>query len=251
MAGSRATGDPLAVATGAVHKALAPVGGVPMLTRVLRTLRATRSVGRTVVCGLDAALAASAVPAPGAVEFVSGGDTPGASALHAIEALGLVPPILITTADHPLLTPDTVDEFCATSAGLDADVTFGVTPGEQVSATFPGVHRTHYRFRDGGYCGCNLYALLSPAGLRAPRVWMRVEQHRKRPWRIVAALGPWLLLRFLLGRVALADITRLAQRRLALRAVAIRLSDPAAGFDVDTYEQLQAAEAFLARREPG
>jgi len=42
---------------------------------------------------------------------------------------------------------------------------------------------------------------------------MRVEQHRKRPWRIVAALGPWLLLRFLLGRVALADITRLAQRR--------------------------------------
>jgi len=108
MAGSRATGDPLAVATGAVHKALAPVGGVPMLTRVLRTLRATRSVGRTVVCGLDAALAASAVPAPGAVEFVSGGDTPGASALHAIEALRAGTANPDHHADHPLLTPDTV-----------------------------------------------------------------------------------------------------------------------------------------------
>ena len=251
MAGSRATGDPLAVATGAAHKALAPVGGVPMLTRVLRTVHAARSVGRIVVCGLDAATARSAVPEPNTVEFVSGGDTPGASALHVIDTLGLAPPILITTADHPLLTPDTVDEFCAASAGLDADVTFGVTPGAQVSATFPGVHRTHYRFRDGGYCGCNLYALLSPSGLQAPRVWMRVEQHRKRPWRIVAALGPWLLLRFLRGRVALADITPFTQRRLGLRAVAVRLSDPAAGFDVDTYAQLQAAEAFLARRATG
>jgi len=251
MAGSRATGDPLAVATGAAHKALAPVGGVPMLVRVLRTLHAAQSVGRIVVCGLDAATARGAVPETDALEFVSGGDTPGASATHAIDALGLTAPILITTADHPLLTPETVDEFCATSAGLDADVTFGVTAGERVSDTFPGVHRTHYRFRDGGYCGCNLYALLSTNGLRAPVVWRRVEQHRKRPWRIVAALGPGLLLRFLLGRVALADITRLAQRRFGLRAVAVRLSDPAAGFDVDTYEQLMAAEAFLARDQAG
>ena len=250
MAGSRATGDRLAVATGAAHKALVPVGGVPMLTRVLRTVAAARSVTRIVVCGLDTATARGAVPELIAVEYVSGGDTPGASTMQAVNTLGLAPPILITAADHPLLTPDTVDEFCAASVALDADVTFGVTPGEHVSAMFPGVHRTHYRFRDGGYCGCNLYALVSPAGLRAPLVWMRVERHRKRPWRIVAALGPSLVLRFLLGRVALADVTRVAQRRLGLRAVAVRLSDPAAGFDVDTYEQLQAVEAFLARREP-
>ena len=86
------------------------------------------------------------------------------------------------------------------------------------------------KFSDGHYCGCNLFALLSANGLGAPVVWQRVEQHRKQPWRIVAALGPWVVLRFLLGRVALADITRLVQRRFALRAVAVRLSDPAAGF---------------------
>jgi GTP:adenosylcobinamide-phosphate guanylyltransferase len=251
MAGSRATGDPLAVAAGATHKALVPVGGIPMLSRVLGALHAAQSVGRTVVCGLDSAVARSAVAETGALEFVSGGDTPAASATQAIGALGLSAPILITTADHALLVPEMVDEFCTISAGLDADVTFGVTAGAGVSAKFPGVHRTHYRFRDGGYCGCNLYALLSAKGLRAPLLWRRVEQHRKRPWRIIAGLGPKLLLRFLFGRVALADITPLVQRRFALRAIAVRLSDPAAGFDVDTYAQLLAAEVFLAQRQAG
>jgi len=248
MAGSRATGDPLAVATGAAHKALAPVGGVKMLDRVLRTLHEAQSVKRIVVCGLDAATAGVAVPEAGALDFVSASDTPAASAAHAIDALGLTAPILITTADHPLLTPETVDEFCTTSAGLDADVTFGLTAGAGVRAMFPGVRRTHHRFRDGDYCGCNLFALLNANGLRAPLVWRRVEQYRKQPWRIVATLGPGVLLRFLLGRVGLADITRLTERRFALRAVAVQLSDPAAGFDVDTYEQLKVAEAFLAQR---
>jgi len=221
-----------------------------MLTRVLRTVHAAQSVGRIIVCGLDAGTAGGAAPEPDTVGFVSGGDTPGASALHAIDSLGLAPPILITTADHPLLTPETVDEFCATSAGLDADVTFGLRPATRSARRFPVC--THplslsrrWLLRLQPLCAAQSRW---PAG---PRVWMRVEQHRKRPWRIVAALGPFLLLRFLLGRVALADITRLAQRHLDLRAVAVRLSDPAAGFDVDTYEQLRAAEAFLARREAG
>ena len=52
-----ATGDPLAAATGVAHKALTPVAGVAMLTRVLRTLRATAWIERIVVCGLDPAAA--------------------------------------------------------------------------------------------------------------------------------------------------------------------------------------------------
>ena len=56
MAGSR-PGDPLALATGVAQKPLVPVAGVPMLMRVLGTLRAARWVDRLVICGLDPALA--------------------------------------------------------------------------------------------------------------------------------------------------------------------------------------------------
>ena len=246
MAGSRPR-DPLALATGVAQKPLVPVAGVPMLMRVLGTLRAARQVDRLVICGLDPALA-RLDPALRAIECVRAGATPGASAALAIATLGLAAPVLITTGDHPLLSAHTVDEFCAASAAEEADVTFGVVPAAAVTAAFPGVRRTRYRFRDGAFCGCNLYGLLTPSGCTAPAAWMRVEQHRKQPWRMVGALGVGVLLRFLLGRLALADVTALAQSRIGLRARAVRLSEPTAGFDVDTIAQWHAAEAYLNQR---
>jgi GTP:adenosylcobinamide-phosphate guanylyltransferase len=251
MAGSRAAGDPLAVAAGVGHKALVPVLGVPMLARVLSTLRAARSIERIVVVGLDRALAQGDAGLRSAgveeLELVPGGHTPAVSAAMAIETLGLTPPVLITTADHPLLTPDTVDEFCDAATVRDVDVAFGIVPAEIVAATFPGVRRTRYRFRDGEFCGCNLYALLTTAGCGVTTVWTRVERYRKQPWRMVGELGVGVLLRFVLGRVALAEVTDLIHSRIGVQAHAVCLSQPAAGFDVDTIAQWRAAERYLQR----
>lgn len=248
MAGSRAGGDPLAIASGVSDKAFAPVAGVPMLQRVLATLGAAGSVGRIIVVGLDPARlhsGASATIDLSRAELVRGGATPAASVAVTIESLGLAPPLLITTADHPLLTAATVDEFCVASAASAGDVTFGVAAAERVAASFPGIRRTVHRFRDEQVCGCNLFALLSRAGCTAPQLWRQVEGYRKQPWRMVAMLGPLVLLRFLLGRLALGDVSRIIESRLGLRARPIRLSDPAAGFDVDTVAQREMAERYL------
>jgi GTP:adenosylcobinamide-phosphate guanylyltransferase len=251
MAGSRATGDPLAAAAGVARKALVPVGGVAMLARVLAALRATTRIDRIVVCGLDTALPGAlgdaASPGTAAIEQVRGAATPGASAALAIESLGLTAPVLVTTADHPLLAASTVETFCAHADAADADAAFALVPADLVRAVFPGVRRTAWRFRDGAFCGCNLYALLTPAGCAAPTAWMRVETHRKRPWRMVRTLGAATLLRFVAGRLALADLAAAVRARTGLRVVPIVLADPAAGFDVDTSEQRRAAEAYLAR----
>jgi GTP:adenosylcobinamide-phosphate guanylyltransferase len=247
MAGSRGGDDPLASASGVAFKALTPVAGVAMLARVVDTIRSAAWATRVVVCGLDAAAAAHVVG--DGVEVVRGERTPGASAARTIAELRLEPPILITTADHPLLTPDTLDAFCERSAATNADVTFGLVPVALVHGAFPGVRRTAYRFRDGDFCGCNLYALLTTAGCRAPTLWAEVEGHRKRPWRLVGTLGAGSLLRFVLGRLASADLTGLVFARTGLRVRPVFLSDPAAGFDVDTPEQRRAAERFLLERE--
>ena len=253
MAGSRVTADPLAVATGVSHKALAPIAGVAMLTSVLQTLRATDWVKRIVICGLDATVAGDVggAPTPGtpAVELVRGDRTPSASAALAIATLGLEPPILITTADHPLLTSETLDTFCERATALNADATFGLVPADLVQAAFPGIRRTAFRFRDGRFCGCNLYALLSRAGYEALTTWTHVEAQRKRPWRMVRILGNGPLLRFLLGRLALADLTGIVFARLGLRIRPVFLTDPAAGFDIDTPEQHATAEAFLTGKK--
>lgn len=243
MAGSRDGTDPLAAATGVAHKALAPIAGVAMLARVLATLQASRWIGRVVVCGLDPALA-ERLGGP-TIEIVRGGRTPSASAGLAIEELGLAPPVLITTADHPLLSAATLDAFCERATAINADATFGLVPVGIVHAAFPGIRRTAFRFRDGGFCGCNLYALLTTKGYAALREWTQVEAERKRPWRILRILGYGTLFKFVLGRLSLADLTGVVFARTGLSVRPVLLTDPAAGFDIDTPEQRLAAEAFL------
>jgi hypothetical protein len=253
MAGRRNADDPLAAVSAVPLKALTPVGGVAMLVRVLQTLRSAVSVRRIVVCGLSEAEAGDLGGARDGegppVELMEGARTPGASAARAIATLGLEPPVLITTADHPLLTTETLEEFCERSDALHVDAAFGLVPAGFVRAAFPGIRRTAYRFRDGAFCGCNLYALLTAAGCGVPALWARVEAHRKRPWRMVGALGYGPLLRFLVGSLALGDLTGLVFARTGLHVGPVFLADPAAGFDVDTPEQRQVAEAFLAGRE--
>lgn len=246
MAGSRPSGDPLAQASGVAHKALISIAGQPMLGRVVGTLLAARPVRRVVICGLAATdVPAGLLPSDRRIEFVAGAASPGASAAKAIDTLALTPPLLIATADHPLLTAAMVEEVCDAGLASTADVGFGLTAAAAVSALFPGIRRTVHRFRDGGFCGCNLYTLLTPAGCRAPDLWMQIERHRKKPWRMIGMLGVGAILRYASGRLALADVGTLLQRRVGLRAAPVFLSDPAAGFDVDTVVQRDAADAYL------
>lgn len=254
LAGSRPGGDPLAHAAGVSHKALAPLAGVAMLTRVVATLRAAQAVRRIVICGIDRQVLAREPQLhsfldTGHLGLVSSRATPSASVFSAMEQLAPCTPLLVATADHPLLTAALVDDFCARSARSGADVTVGLVPARLVRGAFPGVRRTTLPFRDGPYCGCNLFAFLTPQAQRAPAAWIQVERHRKQPWRMVSALGVGMTLRFLLRRLTVDAVTDLASDRIGVRIRPIVLSQPEAGFDVDTSAQLAVAEAFLRKRE--
>jgi len=256
LAGTRPGGDPFARAMGVPYKALIPVGGEPMLLRVLRALRAATHIGDIVVCGLppdapNESPALRELHARGDFTLLAGADTPSRSVLSAVDAPGARFPFLITTADHPLLSEDIVSTFCTASLRAGCDLTLGLTEAAPVGRKFPGVRRTTHRFREGAYCGCNLFALLTPAARRGPEEWVRVEQYRKQPWRMIMALGPLTLLRFLSGTLALSDLLALASRRFGASAQAVLLPQPEAGFDVDSPPQLQAVEAYLRKSREG
>jgi GTP:adenosylcobinamide-phosphate guanylyltransferase len=51
LAGDRGPHDPVAVAAGVAAKCLTPIGGSPMVTRVVRALNASGRVGRILLCG--------------------------------------------------------------------------------------------------------------------------------------------------------------------------------------------------------
>ncbi|HTO83668.1 MAG TPA: nucleotidyltransferase family protein [Methylomirabilota bacterium] len=251
LAGSRGADDPLAVQAGVAGKALAPVGGIPMLLRVIRTLRQAPSVGRVAVC-LDAALLAGADPAladeiAADVPAVPPGATPGDSVQQALGRLEGAPPLLVTTADHPLLTPAMVEYFL-TAAPPDADVAVALASAGTIRAAYPDAARTFYRFGGQRYSGCNLFLLQTAAAAKAAAFWAAMDRHRKRPWCLAAAIGPLTLGRFLLGALtleaALARLSTIAGARLA----AVDMPFAEAAIDVDKPADLALAERILAAR---
>jgi GTP:adenosylcobinamide-phosphate guanylyltransferase len=249
LAGTRPKGDPLARATGVSHKALVPLVGKTMLSHVIGALRRSRSVGRIIVCGINPSLLSNGdighVLQASDITVVEGLSTPSASVNQVLHSIPDIVPLLITTADHPLLTPEVIDEFCDRAAPDSYDAVAAVVPADLVRRAFPDSNRTYLRFRERAYSGCNMFGILTPAGFGAPAWFARIEEHRKQPWRMVSLLGPSVLLKFALGRMSLTSVEQYASRKMGLRVTVIVLSRPEAGYDVDTVDHLKVADAVL------
>ena len=246
LAGSRGPGDPIARHCGVEHKCLAPVRGAPMLAHVLQALAASSSIGRIFVSLADPTILPGLAPAGRCSALVSGA-TPSTSVLQALDEMPDPLPLLITTADHPLLSAAMVDGFCAEARANGADLVAGLTDARVIRAAYPEARRTYLRFADAAYSGANMFALLTPEGRRAVAFWRRVEQERKRPWRLVRAFGLGPLLAYLLGRLTLDEAMGRASTVIGARVAAARLPFAEAAIDVDKPADLALVETILGR----
>src|SRR3546814_9123372 len=117
-----------------------------------------------------------------------------------------------------------VEHFCAASLASGAEVTAGVTASAVLLARYPQSRRTYLTFRDERYSGSNLFILRGPAALRLPELWLRVEQQRKRPWRVAAVFGPLLLLGYLLRWFTLDEAMARISARLDRKSTRLNYS---------------------------
>lgn len=253
LAGERGPTDPLAANAGACCKALVPVAGRPMVLRVLDALSGSAEVGTILLSGPAAAQLEGAGHLRDGIAAGRWGwrppeATPSTSALFALRSIPETTPVLLTTADHALLRAEIVDHFCDESRRSGCDLAVALVEHAQVMSAFPGTRRTALRFRGGAYCGCNLYAFLTPRSRNAADFWRRVENDRKRPWRMISALG-WLpLVSYLIGGLSLEAGLRTLSERLGLRIRPIMLPFPEAAIDIDKPGDKDVAEHIILTR---
>ena len=243
LAGDRGPADAVAESAGVAHKAFAPVAGRPMIAHVIAALRAVPAIGQ-----IAAALPHGA-PCPEGILRLEAGSGPSASALAAFDRVG--PPLLIATADHPLLTPGMIRALLAEAERTGADALAGVCPRATAEAARPEARRTWLRLSDGDVSGANLYALAARPARGAIVLWQRIEAERKRPARIARLLGPGLLLSYLAGRLDRAGAARALGRAAGCSAALAVIDHPDASHDVDRPADLAFAEARLAARRAG
>lgn len=249
LAARRGPHDAVAAQAGYSHKCLVPACGEAMVTRVLKALIDCPSVGAVAICIDDAAIfdgvpAVKALIAAHDITLIPAAETPSRSVTAAMAALDAWP-VLVTTADLPLLTPEIVDHFCRKARADDGDIAVGLAAAPVVLGAYPEAKRTFLRFRDGGYSGCNLFALMGPRALKAVAFWRRVEPHRKRPWRLLTLFGPMALIRFLAGGATLKAALGAASARLGVTARAVAMPFADAAVDVDKPADLDLVEQIL------
>ena len=247
LAADRNANDPLVQASKACCKALVEVDGIPMLQRVVSALQASEHVENILLSGPARENLAANTFLENAlnneqISWMEPQNSPSNSAYRAMQSLPQQRPVLVTTADHPLLTAEITDYFLAKALQTEADVAVGVIAFSAIVEKFPNAKKTVTRLRDGGYCGCNLFAFLTRQSHRVAAAWRKVEQQRKNPLRIVSQLGWWSILRYLLGRMTLDQALGELSDRLNVRIRPVHLPFPEAAIDVDSIADQRLVE---------
>lgn len=252
LAGDRTKADSLINHTQAGSKAMIDLDGTPMVRRVLDSLRVSKVVSSIRLAGPEATEVATDATLQRWVDddeirWTAPGVSPSTSAYQAMEGLPADEAVLLTTADHPLLTPEIVDAFGRQSLADDVDVAVGLAPYALVAEAYPGIKKTVLRFSDGEFCGCNLFAFITPEGRRAAKFWRRIEQERKKPLVVIGLLGWWAVIRYRLGLLSLEEALTKLSKRLGLRMRAVILPYANAAIDVDSIADLMLVQGALEK----
>ena len=248
LAAGRGPEDPMAKAFGIAHKCALPIAGKPMLAWVIEALAATE-IAKPFQVSIDDENAA--VAAGGGmdsfIQVLKPGASAPASAIAAILELGTYP-VLITTGDHPLLTPAMIQHFVKTAETSGVDVLAGLATKETISAKYPETKRTYFNLGGTRVSGCNLFAVMNARGLRMLEAWQELEKNRKKPWKLVAAFGLVPLIHFVAGTLTPDRAFGLMSKKLDIKVAPVFMPFAEAAIDVDKPMDHQLAEKILKSR---
>jgi CTP:molybdopterin cytidylyltransferase MocA len=250
LAGRRSgVADPVASAAGVSHKAFAPLAGRPMLAHVLAALRAVPEIARITI-SIDDEGALRRHPefgpalAAGELGIHRSASSPADSVRDFVERTGSAA-VLVTTADHPLLSAATVRAFVAEALAGASDLVVALVPDHALLAVAPQGKRTWLRLGHERFTGANLFLARSPGAAKVAAFWRKAESVRKEPWRLAALFGAFTLARFMAGRLPLGAALAAISRATGARIAAVRLRDGRAGIDVDKLEDFALVEQLL------
>ncbi len=234
-AGGRIDGA-FAAAAGTSVKALALVRGVSMLERVVGALRGAGATRIAVVGGEEvrASLAAQID------RFVPESPSGSENLLHALRAWPEDgEPLLYATSDLPYVESQMVEAFAQRIPTGTLSVT--LAKYRDFTARFPGAPPAGITLAGERVVNGGLFSIPSGCVERLAAVATRLFEARKKPWQMASLVSPVALMRFLLGRLRIADLESLAQHALGVPACAVRGCAPELAFDVDTLLEYEYA----------
>jgi len=247
MAAARSHDDPMAQAFKAEHKCLIEIDGTPMLVRVVEALKSTPEI-ESIGVSIDRFNVLSKISELQTLELFKSADSAPNSVTKAIEQLDQPFPLLVTTADHALLTREIIEDFCRKAQNTDCDIAIGLAKRASIERADITTKRTYFRFQNGDYSGCNLYYLKSEKALNAVRFWHKIDRIRKKPWALAKTFSLLIMIKYMLGILTLQAGLEYASNLLDVRVDAVILDQGEAAIDVDKPEDHALVTKLLQKR---
>lgn len=227
-------------------KGLIPVGNKTCIEYVLEAVRATEGVGKVALVGptelndLPAArLADVHVPEPaGIVDKL----------VAATEVLGNDKRLLFAGCDAPLVTPEGLAEVIEHDPG-DCAALLPLVKEPVALKAFPDKHWYFVKLRDAVIVGCNVMVLDPELLLQHIGRAREMENARQKPWRLALMLGLPFLLRFKLGRLAIADCEERISELIGAPCRSMFTDHAELAVDLDRPEDVPVIERVLLNRQ--
>ncbi len=224
LAGDRDPKDPVARAGLTPFKAMAPVGDRRLIDFPLAALGAMMDEGRI---GRIVVVADAGMPDLGAGnwDIIEAGATIADSLARTYAAVGA--PLLITTCDAAMLTPDILTDFL-NKAEDGQELSAAITPLSAAEVTPEAPQRKGFAFSGDNFVGANLYAIATTSPETAFTALERAE-HRRPPAEALLSALSWRL-----RPPTIEQVEAKAGKLLGCSARLITLTQPEAGFEVNT-----------------
>lgn len=244
LAGRRSQGDDPMAFQGVAHKAFLPLHDRPMLQYVLSALDSADHIGAISICAPGDLTAGFRQTAPGTTILPSA-DSPSQSVGACLTHFQDAEAVIVTTSDHPLLTPQIVNQFIARARATEADVAVGCVTKSVFQDTFPTAKRTFVKLRDLEFSGANLFYVQPRKAAGLMQYWQQLEEQRKNPLTMARMIGFGTGLRYLFGRLTHAQLVGALFKRSGTRCIMVPLDDPTAAIDVDKPADIALAASLL------
>lgn len=240
--------DPLALAHGVEHKCLVPLLGRPLIGYVLDAIDAAFPDARIVVSINDPR---ALDHEPEALRFFDAGrmrTVPSAKNLleSVLEAAaGADFPLLITTGDNVLMTPEALKGFHAFALREGADGAALFARKEDILAAHPEGQPRFWKFRDGEFSGCNTFWMRNREATTVGEIFRGGGQFLKFPKRFIAAFGLMNLIGFRLRLLTVDRMLARVSRRFGKQIKVQIATDGRLAIDVDNAHSHAVAERLL------
>jgi len=247
--------DPMAADAGVSHKCRVPICGKALVQWVLEAAVPAFSKNRILISVHDRAAIAdlprvSELEASGRLIICDAQSGIVESVEHAAAQSGNnCWPLIITTADNVLVTPELMRDLHSDAMAGDGDAVIVLSTREAIQAAHPEGQRRFYEFSDVAVSNCNLFWLRDARALKAAEAFRQGGQFIKTKGRIAKAFGLINLVRFRLGWWDMETAFGAISRALKTRVVPYIAEDGAYAVDVDNPRTYAIAEILLKRRK--